>query len=305
MRNLICCGAMGLAVLVGGYHGLRYAEARRECCVGQAVVKVIGDRSGRACCSAEVCAPGGCLDGWSPPADMNRRSDDAAGEDSESSAPVASNRIIDLPGSSADAPAVIYIPQVNDPPSALPSGDAPPSEDQLATVPARTMPECVDEAASPTMPPVEGDPWPVKSAEAVRPAGWFEESEPADAAPMPACREDENLIRQYPGCPFPGDSAPSGKTRPERTLPWRHDDPPILPVPPEVSGVEKSGTSAESSHEDYSKPRIPWSTAGLLRHTSFKVWLNSGTERPARQKVDTLELRPGDVRHDETWLDQF
>jgi hypothetical protein len=315
MRKLICCAMTGVTVLVGGYRGLRYAEATRIASIGLPVVQNSCESAGQFSGAREESGSTACFDGCSARAHRNRHCGQAVDDQSENAdAPVALKRTIDLPASSVDAPAVIYIPQSVEPPETLPDGDAKPSEEQRATVPARIMPNCDDEPETPTMPPVDADPWPAKPVEAVRPTGWFEESEPADAMPMPACREDDNLFRQYPGCPFPGDSAPTGKDQFKPGSPWRHEKQPILPAPTDVrvqpaqpGGVEseESRVPVSAPHNDNLQPQAPWNEAGLRRYTTFKYWLNQDTEKPVRQKVDTLELRPGDLRRDESWLDWF
>jgi hypothetical protein len=309
MRKLIC-GVTGLALVAAGYAVARYVPARtiaqqvhQGCgCAADSVDAVEEDSD--SCSARENYA---ALDGCKHcPGDAAGRSSD------EESAPLAQRGCLVPKTWSAS----IFIPDVDEPPAPLADGEAQPIEDTQAAFAPRLMPYCNDAADVPTtMPYADDDPWPVKSVGAVQQAGWFEDSEPTDPDPMPACREDENLSRQYPGCPFPGGHQPS-KVGSKKAAPWQHDREPILPVAPEFQG-----TGVTPLWLDGAKPGVPaqevlengegWfsqtsrTPLGLQRHTTLKVLRNWNRDTPARQPVDTLELRPGDLRPEQTVPELF
>jgi hypothetical protein len=301
MRKLIWYGMTGVVLLVAGYRALRQPEATSgrdsNPSVEQSSVTPVGQRA-----SSEESSDSGLFG--------KRCSSDAAERhccaSSDRTAMVARG-VIELHGSTVDAPASIYIPEGNDSAAPLPSGEASSDDEQRAAVPARVMPECDDDAVAPTMPPADDDLWPRQAEGQVRPAGWFEPpSQPAADRLMPACREDQNLFQQYPGCPFPGGTTPANKEPSKPGQFWQHEKAPILPLTPEFKEqsaepvdfeARKWDESAKPATGESNQRQAWWSSA--LRHTAFKFWLNRDSEPPARQKVDTLELRPGDLRQDE------
>lgn len=203
-----------------------------------------------------------------------------------------------MSGSSAAAPPAITIPEGEEPPLALPEPGTEECEEMAAVVPARLMPYCEDDdEVSARMPYAEGAPAPPNST-ATR-AGWFEECDPADADSLPACREDENLSRQYPACPFSGPPAPAAKAAPQKGTRVPREKDPVLPVPPEVEGhaAPPAGSDADGRGPQASRGVSP---AGWVRHAALKVWTAAEADSPARQPVDTLELRPGDLRPEGT-----
>jgi hypothetical protein len=125
---------------------------------------------------------------------------------------------------------------------------------------------------------------------------------------MPACKEDENLFRQFPGCPFTGEGKPAPKETPRAAAPWQHDKQPILPVSPDQGVIPGDGDEVKPadteqfSGKDDQRPQAA-NSAGSIRHTSLKWFTNRNSDNPVRQKVDTLEVRPSDLNRDEKRAD--
>jgi hypothetical protein len=293
MRKLIWFG-VGLAALAAGYRAVWHPGARPAsfaCCQrlqvsdhvsGQAVV-LARHSNGPTDCAATGSAP-------------EASHPDVARDEGQT--PVPSGGVIELSGSSTVVPPTITIPDGEEPPLALPEAGTEECEERAAVLPVRLMPYCDDDEETPArMPYADGEPAQQKSAPAR--AGWFDECEPFDPDAMPACREDDNLSRQYPGCPFSGAPAPAGKPAPKKRTQVPHEKDPVLPVLPEVEGhaVPPAGSDADGRGPQASRGVSP---AGCLRHTALKVWTAAEADSHARQPVDTLELRPGDLRPEGT-----
>jgi hypothetical protein len=214
---------------------------------------------------------------------------------------------IDLTRACSDVQPSIYIPDGDEPLAKLPDGDPNPGEESESAHTPRVMPVCDDDAVAPrVMPLAEDDPWPVKTAAPVKSVGWFEDAAPAGSDMEPACREDENLSRQYPGCPATGETVPASKGVPQKSAPWRHEKDPILPVPPEFGSQSEPPAWFDdvapidsARRTDDERGSQFWSIMnGVLRHVTLKPKANCDADVPARQHVDTLELRPSDLRRD-------
>ncbi len=287
MRKLIWCG-VGCLVALSVHRALRYAEARPESPVGRQVRWLTGYSPGdeREQAGSESACVASCCKAHGPcPA--------AAEVDADGPEPQSPHEVIDL-AASVPAPAAIVIPdpEGEEPPLALPEPGTEAS-DAVARVPVPpVMPYCEDDDDAPApMPYADGEAWPRSPAQPVKQAGWFEE--PAGADSLPACREDENLFRHYPGCPFSGGAAPRGTPAPDKAAPPRHEKDPVFPLPPDVDGRSLPPPGEGGVPEAARRP-----AGELLRHTVLKIWKAGDGDTPARQPVDTLEVRPGDLRRD-------
>jgi hypothetical protein len=305
MRNLICCGVAGLAVIVTGYAATRYLGPASE------------SSTDHACCVSETCEAHNFASGC-PSQPACRPAGDLSSDESEaeSSDPAQPTGFVNLSGQSVEAPPTIFIPDGDEPPLALPVDNV--KTNDIASVPLQPalMPYCKDDDAPPsTMPYADGDPWPANPANSVQPVGWFEEVSPAHADPMPACREDENLSRQYPGCPSTENTRPADKQDSGRGVPWQHDKEPILPIAPEVPGTSEppayfdgdtpeAGNSTPRAEQNWLQSLLALSS-GFRRHTVQKFIMDRAGDRPVRQPVDTLEVRPSDLRREEASRDPF
>jgi hypothetical protein len=309
MRKLVSCGVAGLAIVVTGYAAARYVGPTQQSTASHA-----SDKS--ADCAAHARA--GCcplLPACGQPAGLAPC--EAAEEDSDAPAP---GGVVQLPGQSTEVTPTIFIPDGEDHAPPLPADDG--GADDIARLPNQPalMPYCVDSAEPPAlMPYADGDPWPAAPADAtpVRPVGWFEDSGPSTPEPMPACREDENLSLQYPGCPFPTGDRPTGRDGSSRATPWRHEKEPILPISPDVRSEpvqpaffdDDTGavTPVSESAAGTLSNLHQWvlSQPNLKRHTVLKLLMDRGNDNPARQPVDTLEARPSDLHRDEVLKDHF
>jgi hypothetical protein len=300
MRNLICCGVAGLVVIVTGYAAARFVGPASE------------SGHDHPCCATEACAAN-VFDGGLPSLAAPDRagepfSDESDTESSDGSPPAS---FVELPGQSVEAPPTIFIPDGEEPPLALPVDDA--KTDDLVNMPLQPalMPYCTDDDPPPsTMPYADGDRWPTKPARTVQPVGWFEDALPVSPDPMPACREDENLSRQYPGCPSTEGGRPAGKEGCKRGLPWQHEKEPILPIAPEAQGTSDppaylDGDVPEAAAERSWLRSLQALSSGARRHTALKIIMDRGADKPARQPVDTLEVRPSDLHRAEPSRDPF
>jgi hypothetical protein len=300
MRNLICCGVAGLLVILTSYAVTRYVGPASE------------SDSVHACCVEAPSEAHGCA-GWCPSQAGCRPAADAPLDESDTQSSDATQpaSFVELPGQSVEAPPTIFIPDGEEPPLALPVDDA--KTDDLADVPLQPalMPYCTDDDAPPLMMPyADGDPWPTKPARAVQPVGWFEDALPVSPDPMPACREDENLSRQYPGCPSTEGAPPAGKQGSKRGRPWQHEQEPILPIAPEAQGTSEPPTYLDGDSPEAAARRswlqsLQALSSGARRHTALKLIMDRGADKPARQPVDTLEVRPSDLHRDEKSRDPF
>jgi hypothetical protein len=300
MRKLICWG-LGLALVVTGYRAVRNAQAEPESALGMHLhrlsAKVFGHELAEETECRARCAGGSCVRTGECPSDSPDACD---GTDEEGEAPSPPTGVIELTAADSTAPPSIFVPDGAEPPLAVPAPEPTPWDGTQPAAPPPMLP-CTDddEPAPGTIPFADDQPWPKNSK--VTPAGWFDEPCPTD--PEPACREDENHSRQYPGCPFPG--GPERNAEPKKADRWRHEKPPILPVPPEVEGKSLPTSEPDAAtgpvwHES-KKP----SSAAFLRHSVLKLWQARDSESPARQPVDTLELRPGDLPREGTTTQPF
>jgi hypothetical protein len=211
--------------------------------------------------------------------------------------------VIELPEAASPAPTAIVIADTQPAPAPLPAVDSATDQTEVAFGP-RIMPYCDDDSpALSLMPYANNDVWPATKGLAAQSSDWFEDSEPAtDSELLPDNREDENLSRQYPGLPAPGSASPTSNGSMKKISPWQHDKAPILPVTPEGSGP---AVPARGKEDGDMGPQALRALPGLLRHTALKLFTGKEADAPARQPVDTLEMRPGDVRSDETVPEDF
>lgn len=266
MRNLLWCGAAGLAVLAGGYCAL--------CNVG------IGPGGSTSQCCDNSCDCSSCstaADRTTQPQDTSLGALFEHATAPEEPLPLALSGVIDLARSGSIVPDAIVIGEGEEPLLAPEAGANENSEEANATwfPPAPPlMPYCPDDTTAPSlMPYADGETRPAKISKTTTIGGFFEESEPVEPEPMPDCREDANLHQQYPGCPV-GGGCPASKSAPKKQ-PWHGGQPPFLPVP--------TGDSASEGRP-----------AGT-KHSTFKLLMRPSSDSPARQPVDTLELRPSDL----------
>jgi hypothetical protein len=294
MNKLMCCGILGALLVVGGYKALRNSSATDP---APAVEE-----------AADVCAGcGACCAGADDASDCVRTtcggrrlvSSDSPAEDD--ACPAKLNYVIELETNSTAAPPAIFIPDNPETPPPLPVIDSLTELTQSLEIVPLLMPYCDDdESGTPkTMPYADSDIWRVVGAAAGTIASWFEDSEPTGIEPIPACREDESLSHQYPGCPAGGARPARGQSLKVPT-PWHHDKEPILPVGPDLPGQT---TPARQSND--AGPQAFRGAATLLRHTVLKVLSGKDGDAPVRQHVDTLEMRPTDLRHDDVVPDNF
>jgi hypothetical protein len=305
MNKLMCWGILGAVLVVGSYKVLRNARESVSAPTGDGPIAA-------GCCAA--CS--GCCS-----------NSDAAGADMDDSAntarttcggrlvlpmprpaedecrPSRQNYVIELQSSSTAAPPAIFLPDSLESPPPLPAVDALSDLAQSTGVVPLLMPYCDDDESGlpKTMPYADNEIWRTVGAAAGTIAGWFEDSEPATREAIPTCREDENLSHQYPACPALDGGCPAGKQRVKRSMPWRHDTEPILPVGPDLPGQ----TAPVRENSNAAGPQAWRGPSGFLRHTVLKVLSGKNADAPARQPVDTLEMRPSDLRHDEVAPDNF
>lgn len=309
MRKLIWCGVTGLAVVAGGYRVLRHAEAWPGSDAGRLATSsratLAGHQIAECNFSTSTDRADGCLFHESctvissPPESASVADVDA---------PPAASGVIELQGSGGPSSAVIYIPSGDEPPPALPEGNAVASAEPAPPSAPAVMPYCDDDAGDAMrMPYAADDPWSLaKPDNAARSPGWFEGEEPEAPATIPECREDDSLSQQYPALPSPP-ASPIEKT-PKKAMPWRHEGEPFLPVPPEVEnykapwpgqndGKKTNAVDAEwwlGSAWQYLES-VHLAPSGLRKHVSLKIGLGRDNENAARQPVDTLEARPSDL----------
>jgi hypothetical protein len=298
MYKLMCWGILGAVLLVGSYKALRNVRESVSTPAGDGPIaagcstdcsEAIGADVDDSANTVRTTCGGRLAVSMPPPAEDEGR-------------PSRQSYVIELPSSSTAPPPAIFIPDSLESPPSLPVIDSLSDLAQSAGIVPLLMPYCDDDESGlpKTMPYADNEIWRTVGAAAGTIAGWFEDSEPATHEAIPTCREDENLSHQYPACPALDGSCPAGKQRLKPAEPWRHDKEPILPVGPDLPGrttpVRESGDAG---------PQAWRGAPGFLRHTVLKVLSGKNADAPARQPVDTLEMRPSDLRHDDVAPDNF
>jgi hypothetical protein len=295
MNKLMCWGVLGAALVVGGYRALRNSPAATPVAAEQQMTA--SDCGGCGTCCGDVDDSANHV--RTTCGGRHRVSPEAPVV--EESCPARLNYVIDLEANSAASPPAIFIPDTLEAPPPLPAVDPLTELTQSIDIVPLLMPYCDDDdSMSPKiMPYADGDVFQALGVAVGTIAGWFEDSEPGHTEPVPACREDDNLSHQYSGCPA-GGACPATKQSLKVPAQWHHDKEPILPVRPDLPG--QTTPVRESSD---SGPQAFRGASTLLRHTVLKVLSGKDGESPARQHVDTLEMRPSDLRHDDVAPDNF
>jgi hypothetical protein len=232
MRKLIWYNFVGFVMLASGYGVLRYAAMNPDSAVGKQVLNFCGLGAShhpveKPTYSADV-TPASCarLCAYS----RDTMPSVTGPRESEQPLQTASSDVIDLPAASVNSPASIVIQESEEPPVMPPAEDTEMSEEyrEVAVLPP-LMPHCDDDLEVPArMPYADEEVRTTKTSLVTWILSWFEESRPAES--WPACREDENLPRHYPGCPFPGDTYSPDKNTPKKGTMWQHEKEPILPI---------------------------------------------------------------------------
>jgi hypothetical protein len=287
MRKITWCLIPGIVSVVAGYRMWQAPGNRLDAIEDQPPVV--------ACCDDESCATCSC--GHSP----CRLASPSQAPSDEALFPPRLTNVIDLPAATEPSASAIVIAEADPSPAPLPASD-PNVEpmDRVAFVPP-IMPYCDDDSNAPgTMPYADADLWNGSNTPAS--SEFFEDSEPAtETETAPAAREDESLSRQYPGVPAQGSPTLPAKQGVKKPTPWQHDKTPILPVPPAPQGP---AVPARDKDDD-TGPQALRDLSGLLQHTVMKAFGGKETDGPARQPVDTLEVRPTDLQYDETVPEDF